>query len=122
MLGCVVAAGGDGTINAVAAAIVDADKALGVLPFGTMNHFAKDLNIPLDFDGAIETIVAGHVTRVDVGDVNGRIFVNNSSLGLYPRDHPRTRHGSNGSAGASGRRTPGPRSRCCAAIRFWTSA
>ncbi len=81
----VVAGGGDGTINSVAAAIVDSDKTLGVLPFGTMNHFAKDLNIPLDFEAAIETIVAGHAVTVDVGDVNGRIFLNNSSLGLYPR-------------------------------------
>jgi len=82
---CVVAAGGDGTISAVASAIVGAGKTLGVLPSGTMNHFAKDLKIPLDFDSAIETIAAGHVIRVDVGEVNGRIFVNNSGLGLYPR-------------------------------------
>jgi YegS/Rv2252/BmrU family lipid kinase len=81
----VVAGGGDGTINSVAAAIVDSDKTLGVLPFGTMNHFAKDLHIPLDLEAAVETIVAGHAVTVDVGDVNGRIFLNNSSLGLYPR-------------------------------------
>ncbi|MGA2263748.1 MAG: diacylglycerol kinase family protein, partial [Acidobacteriota bacterium] len=81
----VVACGGDGTINSVAAAIIDSDKTLGVLPFGTMNHFAKDLNIPLDLEAAVETIAAGHAARVDVGDVNGRIFLNNSSLGLYPR-------------------------------------
>src|SRR6185295_2089405 len=59
-------------------------KTSGVLPFGTMNHFAKDLHIPLDLEGAIQTIVTGHVVSVDVGDVNGRIFLNNSSLGLYP--------------------------------------
>lgn len=81
----VVAGGGDGTINSVAAAIIDSDKTLGVLPFGTMNHFAKDLGIPLDLEGAVETVVAGHAARVDVGDVNGSIFLNNSSLGLYPR-------------------------------------
>ncbi len=80
----VVAGGGDGTINLVAAAIIDSDKTLGVLPFGTINHFAKDLDIPLDLEAAVETIVAGHTARVDVGDVNGRIFLNNSSLGLYP--------------------------------------
>ncbi len=80
----VVAGGGDGTINSVASAVIDADKVLGVLPFGTMNHFAKDLNLPLDFAGAVETILAGHETRVDVGDVNGHLFLNNSSLGLYP--------------------------------------
>lgn len=81
----VVAAGGDGTINSVATAIIDADKTLGVLPFGTMNHFAKDLGLPLDLERAVATIVAGHSVRVDVGEVNGRIFLNNSSLGLYPR-------------------------------------
>jgi diacylglycerol kinase family enzyme len=80
----IVAGGGDGTINAVASAAVASGKTMGVLPFGTMNHFAKDLQIPLDLEGAIETIVAGHTVSVDVGEVNGRIFVNNSSLGLYP--------------------------------------
>jgi YegS/Rv2252/BmrU family lipid kinase len=80
----IVAGGGDGTINSVASAAIDSDKTMGVLPFGTMNHFAKDLHIPLDLEGAIQTIVAGHVVSVDVGEVNGRIFVNNSSLGLYP--------------------------------------
>jgi YegS/Rv2252/BmrU family lipid kinase len=81
----VVAVGGDGTINAVAAAIIDSGQTLGVLPAGTMNHFAKDLQIPLDLEGAVETTVAGRAASVDVGDVNGRIFLNNSSLGLYPR-------------------------------------
>lgn len=81
----IVAGGGDGTLNSVAGVVIHSDKALGVLPFGTMNHFAKDLNIPLDLEGAVETIVARHQSRVDVGEVNGRIFLNNSSLGLYPR-------------------------------------
>jgi YegS/Rv2252/BmrU family lipid kinase len=81
----VVAGGGDGTTSSVAAALIGSDKTLGVLPLGTMNHFAKDLGIPLDIEGAVGTIVAGHAVRVDVGEVNGRIFLNNSSLGLYPR-------------------------------------
>ena len=81
----VIAAGGDGTLNTVAAAVQATDKTFGVLPLGTFNHFAKDLNIPLDLEGAAQTIIAGHSTRVDVGEVNGRIFLNNSSLGLYPR-------------------------------------
>lgn len=80
----IVAGGGDGTINSVASAAIESGKTIGVLPFGTMNHFAKDLHIPLDLEGAIQTIVAGHVVRIDIGEVNGRIFVNNSSLGLYP--------------------------------------
>jgi len=80
----VVAGGGDGTINAVASAVVGTRKRLGVLPLGTLNHFAKDLKIPLDLDGAVSNIFDAHVARVDVGEVNGRIFLNNSSLGLYP--------------------------------------
>jgi YegS/Rv2252/BmrU family lipid kinase len=80
----VVAGGGDGTVNAVASLLVETDIAFGVLPLGTLNHFAKDLGIPLELDEAVRNIVAGHVIRVDVGEVNGRIFLNNSSLGLYP--------------------------------------
>jgi diacylglycerol kinase family enzyme len=81
----VVAGGGDGTVNAVASALVDTECALGVLPTGTLNHFAKDLGIPLDLEKASEVIALGVVRKVDVGEVNGRIFVNNSSLGLYPK-------------------------------------
>jgi len=80
----IVAGGGDGTINAVASALVDTDVALGILPLGTLNHFAKDLGIPLDLAGAVQTILNGRIIPIDVGDVNGRIFINNSSLGLYP--------------------------------------
>jgi diacylglycerol kinase family enzyme len=80
----IIAGGGDGTISAVASTLVGTDRALGVLPLGTLNHFAKDLIIPLDLEGAARNIMEGHVKRVDVGEVNGRIFVNNSSLGLYP--------------------------------------
>lgn len=80
----IVAAGGDGTINSVASAVIDSGKALGVIPLGTMNHFAKDLHIPLELEGAVQTIVEGHTIKVDIGEVNGQIFVNNSSLGLYP--------------------------------------
>ncbi|HXF39554.1 MAG TPA: diacylglycerol kinase family protein, partial [Blastocatellia bacterium] len=75
----VVAGGGDGTINAVASRLIDTDKTLGVLPLGTLNHFAKDLKIPLDLQGAVKTIIANHVVPVDVGEVNGHIFINNSS-------------------------------------------
>ncbi len=83
--GTVVAGGGDGTISAVASALADSGKTLGVLPLGTLNHFAKDLHIPLDLPGAIETIMRGNSAAVDLGEVNGRVFINNSSLGLYPR-------------------------------------
>jgi YegS/Rv2252/BmrU family lipid kinase len=80
----IVAGGGDGTINSVASAMIDSDKILGVLPLGTLNHFARDLGIPSDLYAAARTIVAGHTTEVDVAEVNNRIFLNNSSLGLYP--------------------------------------
>jgi len=80
----VVAGGGDGTISAVAAALVDSDAALGVLPLGTLNHFAKDLGLPIDIEKALEVIDQGTVRKVDVGEVNSKIFLNNSSLGLYP--------------------------------------
>jgi diacylglycerol kinase family enzyme len=80
----VVAAGGDGTVSRVAAGVVEADGTLGVLPLGTLNHFAKDLQIPLALGEAVQTVAAGRVARVDVGQVNHRLFVNNSSIGLYP--------------------------------------
>ena len=80
----IVAGGGDGTLNAVASTLTGTDVAFGILPRGTLNHFAKDLDIPLALDEAIAVIAEGHCMRVDVGEVNGRIFLNNSSLGLYP--------------------------------------
>lgn len=81
----IIAAGGDGTISAVAAELADSGKHLGVLPLGTLNHFARDLHIPLDLEGAVRTIVERHAVTVDVAEVNGRVFVNNSSLGIYPQ-------------------------------------
>lgn len=80
----VVAGGGDGTINSVTSQLLNTKKTLGVLPLGTMNHFAKDLHIPLELEAAVATIIKGHVANVDLGEVNGHIFINNSSLGLYP--------------------------------------
>jgi YegS/Rv2252/BmrU family lipid kinase len=80
----IIAGGGDGTINAVASVLVDTDRTLGVLPLGTLNHFAKDLNIPLSVEEAARICLDGREASVDVGEVNGRIFLNNSSLGLYP--------------------------------------
>lgn len=84
--GCqtVVAAGGDGTINAVAALLAGTGVSLGVIPGGTLNHFAIDLGIPQDLAEAVAVLKSGATKLVDVGAVNGRIFVNNSGLGLYP--------------------------------------
>ncbi|HEY0386728.1 MAG TPA: diacylglycerol kinase family protein [Pyrinomonadaceae bacterium] len=84
--GCepIIAGGGDGTLNAVASVLLATKQTLGVLPLGTLNHFAKDLQIPLELEEAARVCLEGHAARVDVGEVNGRIFLNNSSLGLYP--------------------------------------
>jgi diacylglycerol kinase family enzyme len=79
-----VAAGGDGTISTAAGAVADTDVALGVLPMGTLNHFARDAGIPLDLKEAAAAIAAGRTRPVDVAEVNGRLFVNNSAVGLYP--------------------------------------
>jgi diacylglycerol kinase family enzyme len=80
----VVAAGGDGTVGAVAAALADTEATMAVLPVGTLNHFAKELGIPLALETAIEIALTGAIRAIDLGEVNGRVFVNNSSLGLYP--------------------------------------
>jgi diacylglycerol kinase family enzyme len=79
-----VAGGGDGTQSAVASRLVDTDLVQGVLPLGTLNHFAKDLAIPLKLEDAVRSLAEGAVRQVDVGEVNERIFINNSSIGLYP--------------------------------------
>ena len=81
----VVAGGGDGTVNAVASELVGTGKILGVLPLGTLNHFAKDLCIPLDIESAVDVIAQETITQIDIGEVNGRYFLNNSSIGLYPQ-------------------------------------
>lgn len=79
-----VAAGGDGTVNAVASALAHQPAVLGVIPAGTLNHFARDLHIPLDPEQAAHALANGGTIQVDLGEVNGRIFVNNSVLGLFP--------------------------------------
>jgi len=81
----VVAGGGDGTISAVASHLVGTGIALGVIPMGTLNHFAKDMGVPLEIPDAVDSIIAGNMVRVDAGTVNGHTFINNASLGLYPK-------------------------------------
>lgn len=80
-----VAAGGDGTVSAVASVAAEHAVPLGILPMGTLNHFAKDAGIPIETDRAIATLRSSATRRVDVGEVNGRTFINNASLGIYPR-------------------------------------
>jgi diacylglycerol kinase family enzyme len=80
----VIAGGGDGTVNAVAAQLVGTGIPLGILPLGTLNHFAKELHIPQEREAALRSLLTGRIVSVDAAEVNGRPFVNNSSLGLYP--------------------------------------
>lgn len=79
-----VAGGGDGTISLAAGVAVRAGLTLGILPLGTLNHLARDADIPADLDAAAAVIAAGNIRRIDVAELNGRIFVNNSAVGLYP--------------------------------------
>lgn len=81
----VVAGGGDGTVGTVAAGVAEGGRVLGVLPLGTRNHFARDLGIPGSLEEAVAVIARGETRAVDLGEVNGAVFVNNASLGLYPR-------------------------------------
>ncbi len=83
----VVAAGGDGTVNAVAQHLV-ARGTLGILPGGTLNHFARDLGVR-DPARALQALERGQPRAVDLGRVDGRVFVNSASLGLYPWCGPR---------------------------------
>ena len=68
----------------MATIIKDSDAALGVIPSGTFNHFAKDAGIPLNFEEAVLNLVNGKITYIDYGSVNDKIFLNNSSIGQYP--------------------------------------
>jgi diacylglycerol kinase family enzyme len=81
----VLAGGGDGTVSSVAEIVAGTGIPLGILPLGTRNHFARDLNIPLELEQAIRCISQGATIQIDVGEVNGRVFINNSSIGFYPR-------------------------------------
>ncbi|WP_395539494.1 diacylglycerol/lipid kinase family protein [Neotabrizicola sp. sgz301269] len=80
----VIAAGGDGTITTVAEAVAGSQTAMGIVPLGTFNFFARSLGLPEDPAAAVAALVTGDVASVDVAEVNGRLFLNNASLGLYP--------------------------------------
>lgn len=81
----VFAGGGDGTISLAAQLASEHEKTLGILPFGTMNLFARALAIPLSIEDAIRAYDHAETTRVDVGNINGRSFFNHVSLGLHPK-------------------------------------
>ena len=80
----IVAGGGDGTIHTIAAVLAGTGVPLGILPLGTLNHFAKDLGIPMELHDAVDVVAAARGVNVDVGEVNGIVFINNSSIGVYP--------------------------------------
>ena len=83
-LDAVVVGGGDGSIRTVASVLAGSDVPLGIIPLGTLNHFARDLRIPVFADRAVAVIASGEQRYVDVGEINGKIFINNSSIGIYP--------------------------------------
>ena len=96
--GVLVAAGGDGTLNAVAQAALDAGVEYGVIPLGTFNYFARAHGIPTDAERATRALLDAQVEPVPVGLVNGRPFLVNASVGLYPealdaREEQKQRHG-----------------------------
>lgn len=80
----VYVAGGDGTLSTAAGLLAGTGTALGAVPLGTLNHFARDLGISVAVREAVRDLAGGHVTAVDVGEVNGRVFINNCSIGSYP--------------------------------------
>lgn len=79
---CAILGGGDGTLNAAAAGLLDADMPFGVLPLGTANDFARSIGIPTDLAAAARAIVGGISRPIDVGDVNGHPYFNVASIGL----------------------------------------
>lgn len=79
-----VAAGGDGTVTALAGAIVDSDKTLAILPMGTANLLARDLNIPLDLEEWLPSLARMEPRHIDVGAVDGRTFLHKVVIGFVP--------------------------------------
>jgi diacylglycerol kinase family enzyme len=77
-------AGGDGTLSAAAPAIAEAGGVLAPIPLGTRNHFARRLGIAT-IEDAVRALAVGRIARVPLGSVNGRVFINHASAGLYPR-------------------------------------
>jgi YegS/Rv2252/BmrU family lipid kinase len=80
----IVVGGGDGTIASAAAIAAETGVALGVLPLGTMNFFARSLDIPADMKEAAKALATGEVRSVDIARVNERSFIHTLALGLHP--------------------------------------
>lgn len=83
-LDALVAGGGDGTLSCAAGHLAGTGRPLGILPLGTLNHLARDAGIPTALEEAAAVIAGGRIQEIDLAEVNGRVFVNNSSVGLYP--------------------------------------
>ncbi|MFY1841023.1 diacylglycerol/lipid kinase family protein [Achromobacter xylosoxidans] len=83
--GIVVAAGGDGTLNAVAGQVLGQGVPFGILPQGTFNYFGRRYGISQDTEAALRGLLGGELRPVQVGLLNGRLFLVNASLGLYPQ-------------------------------------
>jgi diacylglycerol kinase family enzyme len=83
--GVVVAAGGDGTLNAVAQALRGCDLALGIIPLGTFNYFARAHGVPQEPGAAARALLGAQPISAQVGLVNDRCFLVNASIGLYPQ-------------------------------------
>lgn len=81
----VIIGGGDGTVSAAAARLQGTQKALGVLPAGTMNLFARSLGIPLQLDAAVAALAGAAVHDVDMASANGAPFVHQFSIGMHPK-------------------------------------
>lgn len=81
----IMAVGGDGTLSAVAGLLAGTEAVLLPLPGGTLNNFTKDLGIDQDIEQAFAKAVVAKVRRVDIAEVNGLYFINNSGIGIYPR-------------------------------------
>lgn len=85
----IVVGGGDGTVNTAASAVADAGKVLGILPMGSLNLYARDLKMPLDLTEAVHSLVHGEIRPVDYAEVQGRLYLCNSVIGILP---PLVRH------------------------------
>lgn len=83
--GVLVSVGGDGTINTLAGAAVRHGCTLGIIPRGTFNYFARGHGIPQEPEAAALALLNGQAGPVQTGEVNGRLFLVNASLGLYPQ-------------------------------------
>ena len=89
----VIVGGGDGSLSCAVDELVDRDCVFALLPLGTANSFARTLGIPLDLDGAVDTIVSGRRRRVDLGVIDGDYYANSAAIGLSPQIGATVPHG-----------------------------